>query len=408
MSNNKQIDLKKGEKAAKYSTYANLALALMKLVVGLLSGSIALLADAIHSFSDIFASVAVYIGLKLSQKGPDEKFQYGYYKFETLSSLIISIIIIVTGFEIAVESVNGIISPQQMTIPFLVIAVSLISILVSYLLSRYKEKVGREINSPALINDGKHSFVDVFSSLIVFLGILFSYIGYPIFQGFAGFLVALLIIYIGFKYGKQAVLILLDANLDPKTVQTIKSIALNQEGILGVHDIKIRSSGPYVFAELHIETEKRLTIEKADLISKKLEKLIRKELKDLDSLLIKVDPSKKTTVKIAVPIDKVNGLNSRISKHFGKAPYYLIADVDKDNIRSYVLKGNPADTNEQKKGIKAAQFLINENIDILLFNGNINEGPSYALQAEMISVIKPDVENLGDSLLNAAHNDLNT
>jgi len=132
MNKNSYIDLKKGEKAAKYSTLANLTLAVMKLVVGLFSGSIALLADAVHSFSDIFASVAVYIGLKLSQKEPDDKFHYGYYKFETLASLIVSVIIVLTGFEIVVESIKGIITPAQMTIPLLVITVSLISVVVSY------------------------------------------------------------------------------------------------------------------------------------------------------------------------------------------------------------------------------------------------------------------------------------
>ncbi len=402
MNSNEYINLKKGEKAAKYSTFANLALAVMKLAVGFLSGSIALIADGVHSFSDIFASVAVYIGLKLSQKEPDEKFQYGYYKFETLASLIISVIIILTGFEIVVDSVKSIITPTQMTIPLVVIAVSMISILVSYLLSRYKERVGKEINSPALINDGKHSFVDIFSSLIVFLGILFSFIGYPIFQGFAGFGVALLIIYIGLKYGKQDILILLDANIDPKTVETIKSLAINLDGVEGIHNIKIRRSGPYVLAELHIETEKKYTIQKGDEISKKLEKLIRNELKNLDSILIKVDPSNKTLVKIAVPVDKENGLKSTISKHFGKAPYYLIAEIDKDQIKNYLVKKNPAELQEQKKGLKTAQFLINEKVDILLFNGKINEGPNYALSSQLVSIINPDGETLRDAILNAA------
>ena len=82
--------LKKGERAAKYSTLTNLILSIIKGVFGLLSGSVALIADSINSFSDIFASFAVYIGLKLSQRKPNQKFPYGYYKAETLSSLIIA------------------------------------------------------------------------------------------------------------------------------------------------------------------------------------------------------------------------------------------------------------------------------------------------------------------------------
>lgn len=98
-----KIDLKKGERAAQYSSLINLFLAIIKGIVGFLSGSIALIADSIHSFSDIFASLAVYIGLKLSRRKPDEKFPYGYYKVETFASLIVSALIIITGVEIAFD-----------------------------------------------------------------------------------------------------------------------------------------------------------------------------------------------------------------------------------------------------------------------------------------------------------------
>ena len=224
------------------------------------------------------------------------------------------------------------------------------------------------------------------------------------FQGFAGLAVSMLIIYIGIKYGKQSLLILLDANLDPKTVKILESIAINMDGIEGVHDIKIRRSGPYVLAELHIETEKDYTIEKGDEISQQLEKLIRNELKELDSLLIKVDPLNKTMFKIAVPVDKEKGLKTSISKHFGKAPYYLIAEIENDNIKSYLLKKNPAVVQEQKKGLKTAQFLVEENVDIVLFGGKVHEGPSYALSSEMISVVKPEGKTLRNALINAARN----
>ena len=275
MGENDFIHLKKGEAASKYSIIANISLAIIKGIVGVFSGSIALLADAVHSFSDIFTSLAVYIGLKLSQRKPDEKFPYGYYKFETLASLIISVIIIISGFEITIESINGILTPKPIGIPLFAISVAIISVVISFFLSKYKDKVGTEIGSRALINDGQHSFVDVFSSLIV------------------GLVVALLILYIGLKFGKEAILVFLDANLDPKTVEKIKSIATNTKGVEGVHDIKVRRSGPYVFAELHLETKNRLSIEKASQISKNLKKRIINEINDLDSITIQIEPGKK-------------------------------------------------------------------------------------------------------------------
>ena len=395
------IHLKKGETAAKYSTLANLSLAIIKGVVGFFSGSIALLADAVHSLSDIFASLAVYIGLKLSQRKPDEKFPYGYYKFETLASLVISVIIILSGFEIVIESIKSIIAPTSISIPLFAISVALLSVVISFFLAKYKDKIGTEIGSPALINDGQHSYVDVFSSLLVFAGILGAYIGYPILQGVAGLAVALLIIYIGLKFGKNAILVLLDANLDPKTVEKIKSMAINFEGVEGVHDIKVRRSGPYVFAELHLETKRRLSIAKANEISKNLEKSVINEIADLDSLTIKIEPGKKIIFRAAVPVDKDEGLKSNISQHFAKAPYFLMIDLDKEEIKNFQLKKNPATEYERKRGLKTVEFLKNEDVDLLLFNGEVKEGPAYALSDELIDIVRTNGVKLEDMLLNA-------
>lgn len=395
------IHLKKGETAAKYSTIANLSLAIIKGVVGVFSGSIALLADAVHSLSDIFASLAVYIGLKLSQRKPDEKFPYGYYKFETLASLVISVIIILSGFEIVIESIKSIIAPTTISIPLFAISVALLSVVISFFLAKYKDKIGTEIGSPALINDGQHSYVDVFSSLLVFAGILGAYIGYPVLQGVAGLAVALLIIYIGLKFGKNAILVLLDANLDPKTVQKIESMAINFEGVEGVHDIKVRRSGPYVFAELHLETKRRLSIAKANEISKNLEKRVINEIADLDSLTIKIEPGKKIIFRAAVPVDKDEGLKSDISQHFAKAPYFLMVDLDKEEIKNFQLKKNPATEYERKRGLKTVEFLKNEDVDLLLFNGEVKEGPAYALSDELIDIVRTKGLKLEDMLLNA-------
>jgi len=172
MNNEAKNNLKKGGKAAIYSSLINLLLALVKGVIGFLSGSIALIADSIHSFSDIIASLAVYIGLKLSMRRPDEKFPYGYYKIESFASLIISVIIVITGIEIALDSYSAFLNPSTIEIPLVALFVAALSALVSFLLARYKQEIGRTIGSQALTNDGKHSFIDIFSSIIVFVGIL--------------------------------------------------------------------------------------------------------------------------------------------------------------------------------------------------------------------------------------------
>lgn len=385
----KKYRLIKGQRAAKYSTLTNLALSIIKGVFGLMSGSVALIADSIHSFSDIFASLAVYIGLKLSQRKPDEKFPYGYYKAETMASLIIAVVILISGLEIASESLQGIIDPQPLKLPIIAILVAVLSVAVSLLLSRYEQRVGNEIESPALINDAKHSLIDVFSSLLVFAGILSSYIGYLSIQGVAGLMVALLVIWMGFKIGKDALLVLLDASIDPETVQQIKDIVLAVDGVEGVHEVRVRSSGPYLFGELHLETKKNLSVEKAHEISDKVEEMIRREVEKLETLLVQVEPVKKDVIRFALPVKTSQGLQSQPSTHFGKVPYFLIWDVQGGDIESYQIKANPARDLEKKRGIKTAEFLVNEKVDVIL-GEELGEGPRYALSENVVHFTSPE------------------
>ncbi|OEC87502.1 MULTISPECIES: cation diffusion facilitator family transporter [Methanobacterium] len=398
MNNEAKNNLKKGGKAAIYSSLINLLLALVKGVIGFLSGSIALIADSIHSFSDIVASLAVYIGLKLSMRRPDEKFPYGYYKIESFASLIISVIIVITGIEIALDSYNAFLNPSTIEIPLVALFVAALSAVVSFLLARYKQEIGRTIGSQALINDGKHSFIDIFSSIIVFVGILSSYMGYLRIQGISGILVALLIIYLGFKLAKDDILVLLDANMDPEKIEEIKTIAENVAGVEGVHAIKVRRSGPFVFAELHLETKKGLSVENASEITGNIKKAVKGRIKNLDSLTVQIEPFKKERLRVAVLVENKNGLQSDISEHFARAPYILIADVVNGQIISTVVKDNPGTTLEKKKGIETAEFLEKEKVDVLVSTG-VGEGPKYVLSDKSIDVMVPRCKNLEEMIM---------
>ncbi len=402
MTNKNQLKkdrLIKGQRAAKYSTLTNLCLSIIKGFFGLMSGSVALIADSIHSFSDIFASLAVYIGLKLSQKKPDEKFPYGYYKAETMASLIVAVIILFGGLEIALQSLNGIIDPQPLKLPLFAFLVAVISVAASLLLTRYEHRIGNEIKSPALMSDAKHSLIDVFSSLLVFTGILTSYMGYLSFQGVAGLMVALLIIWMGLKIGKNAVLVLMDASIDPRIIHQIKGAALAVEGVEGVNGVKVRSSGSYLLGELHLETKKNLSVEKAHEISDKVEEMVRKDVEKLETLLVQVEPVKKDLIRFALPLETRDGLNLVPSTHFGKVPYFLIWEVHSGEIKNYQIKDNPAQYLEKKRGIKTAEFLVNENVDVLL-GEEVGESPRYALSGKVIHFISPEGNKTEEIVLN--------
>lgn len=401
MDSEAQANLKKGEKIAKYSSLVNMFLALLKGMVGVLSGSIALIADAVNSFSDIFASIAVYIGLRLSQRKPDEKFPYGYYKLETFSSLVVSLIIIFSGVEIAIESFHSYLNPEPIGIPLISLSVAVISVIMNLVLFRYQGRVGKEIRSQALVNDGKHSLVDALSSCIVFIGIFLAYIGHTSIQGVAGFIIAILIIYMGLKLGKDALLVLLDVGPDPQQIQTIQSLLKTIPGVEGFHDIKIRRSGPFVFAELHLETKKELPVEKAYELSEKVKMKVKDVITELDTLTVQIEPAKKDKMRFVIPLESNKGWDSSISKHFGKAPYFLIAELKKGKLENYKIEVNPGKDLEKKRGIKAAEFLAKEAVDVLISGEDVGEGPSYVLMEELIQIVDLEGEDLDEILNNA-------
>jgi cation diffusion facilitator family transporter len=156
----KAISLAEGERAARTSTIAAALLLASKWTAGTLSGSIALLADALHSLSDIVTGAAVWFGLRLSMKKPTESFPYGYYKAETLASLLVSLMIVLSGAQILVESVRRLLGPSPVSSTILALLAAGSSSLISYILAQYKSRVGKKINSQALMSEGKHSIID--------------------------------------------------------------------------------------------------------------------------------------------------------------------------------------------------------------------------------------------------------
>ncbi len=259
----KVLFLKKGERTAKLSTLAAALLLLSKGLVGILSGSIALLADAVHSLSDVSACVAVWFGLRLAQKKPTEEFPYGYYKAETLASLTVSIIILISGAQILLESVKRLASPSSISFTVLALFVAGFSATFSYLIAQYKHKTGKEINSQALVSEGKHSMIDVYLSLTVFVGILFSHFGILWIEPLAGLLVGIVVAKVGIGLAKDPVLVLMDACLKSDRITQMKATAEAVRGVKGIHGVKMRRAGPYIFREMHVEVDESTPVEKA-------------------------------------------------------------------------------------------------------------------------------------------------
>jgi len=273
------------EKIAIFSIIANVILAGSKIAIGFISKSNAVLAEGIHSFMDIFASLISYLGIKIAQKPEDKKHPYGHYKFEVLAGFLITLVLLGTGFGIIYEGYQKILNPSSIKIPILVFGVMIISVIVNELMCRLKIHFGKRESSVALLSDGIHSRVDVFTSLAVFIGLIFN--KYWIYtDSLLAILIGLYIIKESFSIGREAIDSLLDVAASPEIEEKIKEIVKNQNIELSI--LKTQKKGSAITANLEINLPKNLSIEEATKISEQLKEKLMAEIKNLVYVAIQI------------------------------------------------------------------------------------------------------------------------
>ena len=273
------------EKVAAISILANTILAGGKIVVGVFSGSAAILAEGVHSFMDIFSSAIGYIGIKISRKPEDQKHPYGHYKFEVLAGFFITLILFGTGAGIIYEAYQKFLNPSLIKIPVLAFGVMIFSALVNEIMARFKIHFGKKENSMALLSDGFHSRVDVYASLAVFAGLfLAKYWIYA--DSLLAFLIGVYIIKKSFSLGKEAVDSLLDVSAGPEIEEKIKLIAKKEN--IEIDSLKTQKKGSAITANLEITLPNNLKVEEATKISESLREKLMKEAENLSYVAIQI------------------------------------------------------------------------------------------------------------------------
>ena len=381
------------EKVSLISSLITLFLLVFKSIIAVLSGSIAIKADAIHSLTDFISSLAVFAGLKISKR-KSKTFPYGLHKVENLISLIISFFIFLAGYEIGKEVIFA--SLPKVKHLNLALLVSIIAFLVSYFLSIYKIRAGKKTNSPSLIADGHHSKSDALSSLIVFIGLSGYLFGIRI-EKFAAGIVIIFIVKSGYEILIDSLKVLLDASLDYETLNKIRKIIIEERRVGQIKTLLGRNSGRYRFIEADLTLNVR-EVEKAHHIVESLEQKIKKEIPYIDSIRIHYEPIQKKVLKYAVPLKLPEG---ELSEHFGEAPYFALinVDVDTNNIKKIETFENPFVHQEKGKGIAIAEDLIKRDVDFLILKKKFKgKGPEYALADSYVEIIITDKNNLYEVL----------
>jgi cation diffusion facilitator family transporter len=277
--------MKMKDKIAKLSILVNLILAGAKIAVGFVSRSSSILAEGVHSFMDIFSSVIGYLGIKASKKPADERHPYGHFKFEVLAGAVITLILFATGSAIIYDVYKNFLNPVKIEFTYLGFLVMIFSAVVNEIMSRIKLYIGKKENSIALISDGFHSRIDVFTSLAVFAGLFL--IKYWIFiDSVLAFLIGLYIIKQSFSLGKEAVDSLLDVSASSEIEEKLRSI-VRERGI-EIDSLRTQKKGSALTANLEIQLPSNLKIEEATKISESLREELMKEIENLSYVAIQI------------------------------------------------------------------------------------------------------------------------
>lgn len=374
--------MEKSEKIAVVAILINLFLFGIKIIAAFATESIALKAEAFHTFSDLIASLTVFVGLKIAKR-KTKSFPYGLYKVENLMSVIISILILYSGYEIAMEAISAEKTDVKNTgIGIIILAVAIV---ITFLFSRYEKKIGKEINSPILLADSEHIRTDVLSNSAVMIAIIFDSMGYQ-FDKIVALIVVVFIVKTGFEIFKDGVRVLLDASIDYETLSKTEKIIINTPQVVAINTLKGRNSGQFKFIEANISI-KTNNLDKAHLITEKIEKRIKDELSNINQVFIHYEPVQKKETIYVMPLTENKTL---ISSHFGEAPWFmfLIFKTGEKKTSNIKVLANPYINEKKEKGILAAEFLILNNADVIIVKKEFEgKGPIYVFSNANVEVV---------------------
>ncbi|MFZ4623300.1 MAG: cation diffusion facilitator family transporter [Rhodoferax sp.] len=292
-------------RAASRSTWVsvvvNLVLTVVQIVVGVLSKSQALVADGVHSLSDLVADFVVLFANHHSQKDADAEHPYGHQRFETAASLALGLLLLGVGVGMLWQAVTKLQTPGSIAVVHVsALWVAGAALVCKELLFRYMLKVAKMVKSSMLVANAWHARSDAASSLVVGVGIIGNLAGYPILDPIAAAIVGFMVTRMGWSFGWIAVHDLTDHAVDEAEVRAIRQTLLETPGISGVHDVRTRKMGDMIVVDAHLEVLATLTVEQAHDISVAAQQRVLQHHRVLH-LLTHIDPYKRPDLDHARP-----------------------------------------------------------------------------------------------------------
>jgi len=283
------LTTERGIWAVKVSFAVLLITAIFQVFIVLISGSVALLADTIHNFSDALTAIPLGLAFALARRARNGRYTYGYGRAEDIAGTIIVLMIFFSAAEAIYQSALKIIHPQPISNLGWVAAAAVIGFLGNELVAVFRIRVGKQIGSAALVADGYHARTDGFTSLAVLAGAIGVWLGFPLFDPIVGLLIGAAILGIVWKSAQDMYFRIMDA-VDPQISETVGKTAQAVEGVMSVHDVAIRWVGHRQRAELHITVNCQMPTHQSHAIAESVRHDLFHVLPALVDVTVHVDP----------------------------------------------------------------------------------------------------------------------
>ncbi len=293
MSELKTLSGREGRRVTLVGAWVNGMLIALKFAAGILGQSQALIADGVHSISDLFTDVVVLVGLKMGRKGPDDQHHFGHARLETLASFIVGLALIGTAVYLGVDAALNIYRHSVSHPTGLALVGAGVSIVSKEILYHYTVRVGRRVKSNLIVANAWHHRSDSLSSVAVFIGVAGALIrpSWHALDAYAALLVSFFIIKVGLDTVRESLREFTDMAPPPEIMDAMSACIRAVPGVQDIHDLRVRTSGGLYQMETHIVVDGQLKVVEGHQIAKEVESCLAEEMADLDRVIVHVDPA---------------------------------------------------------------------------------------------------------------------
>ncbi|OWT32766.1 cation transporter [Methanobrevibacter sp. 87.7] len=268
-----------GKQAALVGIVGNTFLTIFNILVGVFSGSYALIAEGAHTLSDVATSIIAFIGFKLASKPADHDHPLGHGRAEAISGLVIVVFLAVVAYEIISGAIKNLLITQTPSVPsYLAGVMAVIGIIANIAMSQKIISIGKSINSPAIIADGKHQRVDLLSSLAIVIGVIISHLGFTRIDSIIGLCIGCLVLKTAYEVGKDNINNIMGKVPSNELIKEIEEIGDSVNGAIEIHDIRVNFFGSYATVTCHVSVDPKLSIIEAHKITHEVQNKIENKI----------------------------------------------------------------------------------------------------------------------------------